>query len=119
MCWSGLSAEVEECCRRLKILSWAQGVSSKDFVNELGYLGCEEIVHRDNICLLQRPHSNLSEANLGGSMAQQAGGARPNGLAPEESAAQESSDRGMQTFSPGAVLVLCNGCHSSCMLAHR
>ena len=82
-------------------------MSSKDFVNELGYLGCEEIVHRDNICLLQRPHSNLSEANLGASGSQQAGSTRPNGLAPEESKAQESSDGGMQMFSPHAVLVLC------------
>ncbi len=95
-----------------------QGVSSKNFVNELGYLGCEEIVHRDNICLLQRPHSSLSEANLGASGAQQPHQPRPNGLAPEESTAQESSDRGTQTFNSDAVLVLCVGCHSSCMLAH-
>lgn len=44
----------------------AQGKSSKDFVTELGYLGEEEIVHRDNICLLsQRKYqANFSEANL-------------------------------------------------------
>ena len=81
-----------------------QGVSSKDFINELGYLGCEEIVHRDNICLLQRPHSNLSEANLGASGgvsgAQQAGGARLNGLEGEESRGQEVSDRGMRPLGP-------------------
>ncbi len=42
-----------------------QGVSSKDFVSELGYLGSEEIVHRDNICLLsQQPQANFSEADL-------------------------------------------------------
>ncbi len=96
-----------------------QGVSSKDFVNELGYLGCEEIVHRDNVCLLQRPHSSLSEANLGASVAQQADQPRPNGLTPQESTAQESSDRGMQTLSPNAVLKLCIKCQSSCTLAHK
>jgi hypothetical protein len=39
---------------------------SKDFVTELGYLGEEEIVHRDNICLLsqRRFQANLSDANL-------------------------------------------------------
>ena len=43
-----------------------QGKSSKDFVTELGYLGEEDIVHRDNICLLsQRKYqANFSEANL-------------------------------------------------------
>ena len=43
-----------------------QGKSSKDFVSELGYLGEEEIVHRDNICLLslRRVQANFSEANL-------------------------------------------------------
>ncbi len=43
-----------------------QGKSSKDFVTELGYLGEEEIVHRDNICLLsqRRYQANFSEANL-------------------------------------------------------
>ena len=73
---------------------WVQGVSSKDFVNELGYLGCEEIVHRDNICLLQRPHSSLSEANLGAWGGQPAAGVRPNGLATEESRAQDGSEKG-------------------------
>ena len=37
----------------------------KDFVNELGYLGCEEIVHRGNTCLLQQPHSCLSVQKCG------------------------------------------------------
>ncbi|BDA41832.1 Glutamate 5-kinase at N-terminal half [Coccomyxa sp. Obi] len=43
-----------------------KGKSSKDFVTELGYLGEEEIVHRDNICLLsqRRYQANFSEANL-------------------------------------------------------
>lgn len=35
-------------------------MASEDFVNELCYLGCEEIGHRGNICLLQQPHSRLS-----------------------------------------------------------
>jgi hypothetical protein len=39
---------------------WVQGASCKVFVSELGYLGCEEIVHRDNSCMMQRPHSCLS-----------------------------------------------------------
>ncbi len=43
-----------------------QGKSSKEFVSELGYLGEEEIVHRDNICLLsqRRFQANFSEATL-------------------------------------------------------
>jgi hypothetical protein len=41
-----------------------QGVSSKDFVHELGYLGSEEIVHRDNICLLSQRRANFSEPDL-------------------------------------------------------
>lgn len=43
-----------------------QGKSSKDFVAELGYPGAEEIVHRDNICLLsqRRFQANFSEPNL-------------------------------------------------------
>ncbi len=41
-----------------------QGISSKDFVAELGYVGSEEIVHRDNICLLTPPPGNASDAAL-------------------------------------------------------
>ena len=100
-----------------RVCGLLQGVSSKDFINELGYLGCEEIVHRDNICLLQRPHSNLSEANLGTSNgvsgAQQAGSAPPAGLAIEESKEQEGAVRGRKTFSPTASLVLV---HALCLL---
>ena len=39
-----------------------QGVSSKDFVQQLGYIGSEEIVHRDNICLLSRLPGSSTEA---------------------------------------------------------
>ena len=67
-----------------KVCCWLQGLSSKDFVTELGYLGCEEIFHRDNICLLQRPHSNLSEANLVASGQQQPSSDLVNGRSNDE-----------------------------------
>ncbi len=73
-----------------------QGVSSKDFVKELGYLGCEEIVHRDNICLLQRPSSNLSEANLKESDINQGSRDPLNGLNSEEDRQQSNSDAGLK-----------------------
>ena len=41
-----------------------QGISSKDFVAELGYVGSEEIVHRDNICLLTPAPGNASDVAL-------------------------------------------------------
>ena len=75
-------------CRRL------QGLSSKDFVTELGYLSCEEIFHRDNICLLQRPHSSLSEANLVAAGEQQADTALVNGLSPSNDRGHSSPDNG-------------------------
>lgn len=72
-------------------------------MNELGYLGCEEIVHRDNICLLQRPHSNLSEANLKESGNNQSSRDQPNGLTSEENRQHGRSDAGekeMQSIPP-------------------
>ena len=76
-----------------KICCWPQGLSSKDFVTELGYLGCEEIIHRDNICLLQRPHSNPSEA-LVASGGQQGGSALINGLWSDDERGHSSPDNG-------------------------
>ena len=80
--------------RQLKTCCWLQGLSSKDFVTELGYLGCEEIFHRDNICLLQRPHSNLSVADLVASEEQQAGSALVNGLSSDDEWGHSSPDNG-------------------------
>lgn len=40
-------------------------MASEDFVNELGYPGCEEMVHRAHICLPQQPHSCLSVQKYG------------------------------------------------------
>ena len=72
-------------------------------MNELGYLGCEEIVHRDNICLLQRPHSSLSEANLKEAGNNQSSREQPNGLTSEEDRQHGRSDAGekeMQSIPP-------------------
>ena len=88
----------------MKCACWVQGVSSKDFVNELGYLGCEEIVHRDNICLLQRPHSNLSEANLKESGNSQSSRDQPNGLTSEEGGQHGSSDAGEKEMQSTSLL---------------
>ena len=74
-------------------------MSSKDFVHELGYLGCEEIVHRDNICLLQRPHSSLSDANLDISGAQPASSAPPNRDVSKQSNGHGSSAEGVDHLS--------------------
>lgn len=79
-------------------------MSSKDFVNELGYLGCEEIVHRDNICLLQRPHSNLSEANLQDSGNSQSSRDQPNGLTSEGGGQHGSSDAGEKEMQSTSLL---------------
>ena len=80
--------------RQIDICCWLQGMSSKDFVTELGYLGCEEIFHRDNICLLQRPHSHLSEANLIAAGEQQADTALVNGLSSGDDRGHSSPDNG-------------------------
>lgn len=79
---------------------WLQGLNSKDFATELGYLGCEEICHRDNICLLQRPHGSMSHPNLSASAGvQQSSTDRPNGSAPrEESRRNGSPDRGTESI---------------------
>lgn len=82
-----MTGNFSTCCR-------LQGLSSKDFVTELGYLGCEEIFHRDNICLLQRPHSNPSEANLAASGEQQADSALVNGLSSDDERGRSSPDNG-------------------------
>ncbi len=57
------------CCMPEGWSRAAQGVSSKDFVAQLGYLGSEEIVHRDNICLLSRLPGSSNAPSRSGSPA--------------------------------------------------
>lgn len=67
-------------------------MSSKDFKNQLGYVGAEEIVHRDNISLLtlRRPLSHFSQPGGESPPAGSSGGA-------------SDSDAGPARGSPGGA----------------
>ncbi|KAK9846452.1 hypothetical protein WJX81_004071 [Elliptochloris bilobata] len=57
-----------------------KGKSSRDFAEELGYVGSEEVVHRDNVCQLtqRRPSSDASHGH------DVHGGRGGNGVSPED-----------------------------------
>ena len=47
-------------------MALAQGKSSKRFKDELGYVGSEEIIHRNNICLLRIIQNLETDGDLDG-----------------------------------------------------